>query len=98
MSDLIDVMVVLTARNDSAMPELRALLQSHSRLSQGEPGCLRFESYESTSIPNTFVLIERWESQAALGVHRTAEGFTTIYAPKVLPLVDRVAYVCRPLE
>ena len=67
-------------------------------LSRQESGCVRFEAFESQTVPGTFTLIERWESQAALDTHCTAHGFTTIYVPQVLPLVDRVAHVCRVLE
>ena len=95
---MIDITVVLTAKNSKHVPELRVLLAQHAKLSLQEPGCLRFEAFESQTVANTFVLIERWASQAELDVHRSAEGFTTIYAPKVLPLVDRVAHICQMLE
>lgn len=95
---MVDLTVVLTARESSSVPELRELLLQQARLSREEPGCVRFEVYESTSVPDTFILIERWESQQALDVHRTATGFTTVYAPRVLPLVDRIPYVCRQLD
>ena len=94
---MIDITVVLTAKSREHVPTLRELLAKHAGLSLQEPGCLRFEAYESQTAANTFVLLERWASQAELDVHRTAEGFTTIYAPKVLPLVDRVAHVCQML-
>ncbi|MCA9062474.1 MAG: antibiotic biosynthesis monooxygenase, partial [Planctomycetaceae bacterium] len=72
-------------------------LVKQAELSRAEPGCLRFEAYESATVPQTFILVERWQDQAALDEHRKAEGFTTIYAPQVLPLVDRVAHVGTPL-
>lgn len=95
---MVDLTVILTARESSSMPELREALLLQAKLSREEPGCIRFEVYESTSVPDTFILIERWESQQALDVHRTAKGFTTVYAPRVLPLVDRIPHVCRSLE
>lgn len=94
---MVDLTVVLTAKDSSSLPELRELLQLQAQLSLQEPGCLRFEVYESRSVPGTFILNERWESQQALDVHRTATGFTTVYAPRVLPLVDRVPHVCERL-
>lgn len=94
---MIDVTVVLTARDLSSVPELRELLRTQRDLSLAEPGCVRFEAYESESIPGTFILIERWRSQESLDVHRTAHAFMTVYAPKVLPLVDRVPHVCKSL-
>ena len=94
---MIDLTVVLTAKDLASVGELRSLLASQVLLSRAEPGCIRFEAFESNSVPGTFILIERWESQAALDEHRKAKGFTTIYAPKVLPLVDRVPHVCSVL-
>jgi quinol monooxygenase YgiN len=94
---MIDVTVVLTARDLSAAQEIRELLARHVNLSRQEPGCVRFEAFESQTVQGSFILIERWESQTTLDVHRTAEGFTTIYAPRVLPLVERVAHVCTVL-
>ncbi len=94
---MIDITVVLSARDLSSVPELRSLLRTQRDLSLAEPGCTRFEAYESESVPGTFILVERWESQESLDVHRTAHAFTTVYAPKVLPLVDRVPHVCRSL-
>lgn len=94
---MIDITVVLSAKDLQSVPELRSLLAMQVNLSRQEPGCVRFEAFESQSVPGTFILIERWESQAALDVHRTAKGFTTVYAPQVLPLVERVAHVCNVL-
>ena len=90
---MIDITVILTIRNPDDLPTVRSLLAEHGTLSRAEPGCLRFEAYESTTVANTIVLVERWEDQASLDVHRLAPGFTTIYAPKVLPLVNRVAHI-----
>ncbi len=95
---MIDLTVVLAARDISSVPQLRELLAMQVNLSRQEPGCVRFEAFESQSVPGTFILIERWESQVALDTHRTAKGFTTVYAPQVLPLVDRVAHVCTVLQ
>jgi quinol monooxygenase YgiN len=95
---MIDLTVVLSAKDNSSVPQLRALLAMQVNLSRQEPGCVRFEAFESQTVPGTFILIECWESQAALDTHRTAKGFTTVYAPQVLPLVDRVAHVCTVLQ
>ncbi len=94
---MIDLTVILTAKDLNCVPELRELLAMQVNLSRLEPGCVRFEAFESQTLAGTFILIERWASQAALDVHRTAEGFTTIYTPRVLPLVNRTAHVCHVL-
>lgn len=94
---MIDLTVVLTAKDSSSLPELLIIAGNEVQLSRAEPGCVRFEAYESQSVAGTFILIERWESQVALDEHRKATAFLTVYAPKVLPLVDRVPHVCSAL-
>lgn len=94
---MIDITVILTAKDPTTLSELRKLLANHVNLSRQEPGCQRFEAYESQSVPGSFILIERWDSQSALDLHRTAPGFTTIYVPRVLPLVERVPHICQVL-
>ncbi|HRA86666.1 MAG TPA: putative quinol monooxygenase [Planctomycetaceae bacterium] len=95
---MIDITVILSANDIAHVSKLGELLAAHVKLSRAEPGCVRFEAFESQTVPGTFILIERWESQATLNTHRTALGFTTIYAPQVLPLVDRVAHVCNVMH
>lgn len=94
---MINLTVILTAKDVTNVPQLRELLAAHVSLSREEPGCLRFEAFESDSVAGTFILFEAWESQAALDLHRTATGFVTIYAPKVIPLIDRGVHVCKVL-
>jgi quinol monooxygenase YgiN len=36
---------------------------------QKEPGCLQFEVYRSALRPESYVLLERWDSKEALAVH-----------------------------
>ena len=79
----------LTVKDPADVEKVRNLLAAQGRLSRQEPGCIRFEVYQSSNDPTRFLLTERWESQAALDVHRTAQAYTTVYQPKVLPLVNR---------
>jgi quinol monooxygenase YgiN len=79
----------LTVKQTEDVALVRELLGAAGRLSRQEPGCLRWEAYHSTTDPNRFLLHERWESQAALDEHRKAEAYTTIYQPRILPLVTR---------
>jgi quinol monooxygenase YgiN len=81
--------VLLTVNDEQDVPAVRDHLREQGRLSRMEPGCLRFEVYHSQSDPKVFLLIERWESTAALDVHRTAKAYTQIYQPHVLPRVSR---------
>jgi quinol monooxygenase YgiN len=79
----------LTVKDPADTQKVMELLAEQARLSRQEPGCLRFEVYHSNNDPTKFLLHERWESQATLDVHRTAHAYTTVYAPQVLPLVNR---------
>jgi quinol monooxygenase YgiN len=81
--------VWLKVREASEIDRIRELLAQQGRLSRAEPGCLRFEVYQSQNDAYRFLLCERWESQAALDLHRKAAAYTTIYQPQVLPHVER---------
>ncbi|MBI1900135.1 MAG: antibiotic biosynthesis monooxygenase [Planctomycetia bacterium] len=87
------VNILLTVKNPADAAEIAGLLAQAARLSRAEPGCLRFEVYRSQSDERVFILCERWESKAAWETHHTAEAYTTIYHPRVLPKVDRVPHI-----
>ena len=89
--------MILTAKDPAHVPELRELLTTQVVLSREEPGCVRFEALESQTAPGTFIVVERWESEAALDAHRAAEAITTVYLPRIMPLVERILHVCSPL-
>ncbi|MCJ7782040.1 MAG: antibiotic biosynthesis monooxygenase, partial [Acidimicrobiia bacterium] len=75
---MVDLTVILTAKDLAHLPELRELLTTQVVMSREEPGCLQFEVFESQTVPGTFIVVERWESEAALDVHRQAEAITTV--------------------
>jgi quinol monooxygenase YgiN len=81
--------VLLTVKDPATIEQVRELLTEQARLSRQEPGCLRFEVYQSQNDPTRFFLNEHWESPAAVDAHRKAHAYTTVYQPQVLPLVDR---------
>ena len=95
---MICVTLILTVRNEDDTASIRGLLAEQGRLSREEPGCLRYEVYQSQNVPNVFILHERWESPEALDVHRTAKAYTEIYQPQVLPKVERVAHPATLVE
>lgn len=84
--------VILTAKNAADVPAICDLLKQQRDHSLKEPGCLRFEVYHSTADETRFVLNEHWESAAAVEAHRHGHAYTTIYQPKVLPLVTRESH------
>jgi quinol monooxygenase YgiN len=86
---MIRAMVTLTVHDDGDVSKIKQWLAEHGELSRAEPGCVRFEAYQSQQVPSTFYLCEFWETAEALDAHRQAKGFTEIYQPKILPLVER---------
>jgi quinol monooxygenase YgiN len=90
--------VLLKVKDPADVETVRGLLIQQGRLSRQEPGCARFEVCQSDNDPTRFFLNERWESKEALDVHRTAEAYTQIYQPKVIPLVDREGHPSQLLE
>jgi quinol monooxygenase YgiN len=90
--------IILTLQSEADVAEVRELLREQGRLSRAEPGCLRYEVYQSEADPKVFMLHERWESAAALDVHRLAKAYTEIYKPKILPRAARVAHPSQLIE
>lgn len=81
--------VVLNVSDSSDVETVKELLKECGDLSKKEPGCERFEIYQSQVDTQQFFLIERWGTQDQLDAHREAHAFKNIYVPKVLPLVSR---------
>ena len=89
--------VLLTVKQSADIPEVGRLLRELQGRSRTEPGCERFEVYQSQDEPRLFMLIERWTSAQALAAHREAPAFLEILRPKVMPLVDRAPHLCELL-
>ena len=92
------LIIQLTVKSSSDIESVKSLLMDAGRLSRSEPGCMRFDVYQSKSEPTRFTLCEHWESQEAIDRHREAQAYTTIYKPQVLPLVERVAHPSELLQ
>lgn len=87
--------VILRVESDRDVEAVKSLLKRCARLSREEPGCERFEVYQSNEEPQLFFLIEHWESQEALDRHREQYAFQEIYMPSVLPKATRVPHPSR---
>jgi len=90
--------VSLTVNDVDRVDAIRGLLAQQGRLSRDEPGCVRFEVYQSQSDPRRFVLVETWESKAAWEVHRQGKAVSEIYLPQVIPHVQRDSHPCALIE
>ena len=54
---------------------LKSLLTDMVKPSQAEKGCLLYHIYQKQEQPNTFVVIETWESDEALEGHKNSEHY-----------------------
>ncbi len=90
--------ILLLAKDPADVPKIREHLALAMQKSRLESGCLRFDVYHSNTAPQRFVLVEHWASQEAIDAHRTAEAYSTIYKPLVMPLVDREGHPATLLE
>ena len=86
--------VLLTVKNTADIESVRQLLTEQAEISLTEPGCARFEVYQSQSEPAAFMLIEQWETESDLEQHRQTKQFTEVYIPQVIPMVDRAPHLC----
>lgn len=85
--------VILTVKSVDDVESVRELLGEQARLSSEEPGCQRFEVYQSQADRQQFFLVEQWETEEHLAQHKEAKAFTELYIPKVIPLVERTPHL-----
>lgn len=84
--------VMLTVKLESDVDHVKTVLVQLTTAARAEPGCNRFEIYQSLNDRRHFTLVERWETQEHLDQHRLAPAFSELYAPVVLPLVERTPH------
>lgn len=90
------ILVFLKLKEIENKEHVRNCLQNVSAITLAEePGCRRLDVYESESDPYMFVLCEEWNRQEDWVEHREKRAFKEIYAPEVLPLVDRIPHISR---
>lgn len=79
-----------TERASKALRRMRPLCLN-------EDGCKRWDLYQSETSPQTFILVEEWASKELWQRHLGADTITKIYAPEVLPFVEREIHPCKQL-
>ena len=90
--------VWLTVQDAQNVDRVRELLAEAGRSSRSEPGCRRFEVYQSEADAQKFLLCEHWETKADWETHRTGHAYTQIYQPQILPLVTREGHPSQLVE
>jgi quinol monooxygenase YgiN len=87
--------VWLTVNDPANAARVGDLLDQCRRMSLQEPGCERYEVFQSEADPAKYLLVETWTSREHWETHRGAEAARTVYLPQVIPLVTREAHICR---
>lgn len=59
------------AERDQFLDFTRALIPVERTI----PGCLSFDLYEDVASPNTFLMIEQWEEEAALNAYADTDQY-----------------------
>ena len=66
--------VIFVAKEEN-IEELKALLETMVEPSQKSPGCLLYHIYQMEEKPTTFVVIESWENETALEIHKNSAHY-----------------------
>lgn len=74
----------LPGTGDAVEPLLRQL----ATRSRDEAGCLQYLVHRSTSAPDTFVLYERYENDAAIAAHRASPHFQELAVERIIPMLE----------
>ena len=81
--------VWLTVKDESHVKAVAGALVRTGVESRLEPGCERWEAYQSDADPKRFLLVERWTTKEHWEAHRAGKAVQEIYLKEVIPHVDR---------
>lgn len=84
--------VWLTVQDPAHIESVADALGRAGAKSRQEPGCQRWEAYQSQEDPKRFLLVERWTTKGDWETHKTGEAVTEIYLKEVIPRVTREAH------
>ncbi|MFJ3788596.1 putative quinol monooxygenase [Kitasatospora sp. NPDC090091] len=68
MSQPVQLVILITTLPGRGS-EQAAAFERLAPVVRAEPGCLQYDLHQVSGDPDRFVLIERWESEAALAAH-----------------------------
>lgn len=74
----LNVFVTTTPEN---LAEVVAGLNEVAAASQKEAGCIGYDIFQNTVEPTKLIIVETWESDAALTAHQQTPHYTTILPP-----------------
>lgn len=83
--------------NEEGMDEFLILANELVRQTRKEKGCLSYELVQDVDSPDILIIIEEWESEEALIMHKASGHFTTLL-PMMLQLTTKKEFsVCKTL-
>lgn len=83
------LIVILSAKAPADVEPIAEALVRMRPLCLAEPGCVRWEAYQSEAEPGRFVLVEHWQTRELWEAHGELPAIQTIYMPEVFPRVTR---------
>ncbi|MDQ6929762.1 MAG: antibiotic biosynthesis monooxygenase [Candidatus Eremiobacteraeota bacterium] len=87
--------LIRAGHEDEAASHFRACLQP----SRAEPGNRSYDIYRSLEEPRRFILVERYEDEAAFETHRSTAHFLTHIKNGIMTVMEtRDAERCQALE
>lgn len=90
--------VFLTVPDDARVADVAKALARCGAESRLEPGCERWEAYQSDADPKKFLLVERWTTKADWEAHRNGKAVQEIYLKEVIPHVVREPHPSRLID
>lgn len=93
MSNAVRVVVKVVARADT-LADIRAIVLTLAEKSRAETGCVVYDVIQNLAEPEVFLLVEEWESIAALEAHNKTAHFHEAVA-KSVPLLGKPLEVGR---
>ena len=82
MAGGVRVIVKVCARPDS-IAAIRSIVLELTAQSRKEKGCVRYDVLQNMAEPGVFMLVEEWESVAALDAHNTTPHFHAAVAAAI---------------
>ena len=80
-TDELDLLVTVRFQSGDAAEREALLREMAAETIARDEGCLRYEWYRAKDAPETYYLLERWTSQAAVDAH--------LASPHMVALLDR---------
>lgn len=96
MTHTAKIVAILTARPGKEQA-LKALLEGMLAPSRAEPGNLRWDIWQDSAEPTSFLLDELYRDHAAVAFHRETPHFRH-YVSRINELADRTALVLDPVQ